>query len=74
VIVLKKTAQQTIDKQKVRPTEGPVVRMELAGGNAAPRAIAVEELPGKSNFFVGNDPAKWRTNVPTYAKVKYEGV
>src|SRR4029077_773659 len=24
--------------------------------------------------FIGNDPAKWRTNVPTYAKVKYEGI
>jgi hypothetical protein len=26
------------------------------------------------NYFIGNDSAKWRTNVPTYAKVKYEGL
>jgi len=32
------------------------------------------ELPGKSNYFIGNDPKKWRTNVPNYAKVKYENV
>src|SRR3989441_764946 len=25
-------------------------------------------------FFVGNDPAKWQTNVPTYAKVQYRDV
>ena len=31
-------------------------------------------MPGKSNYFIGNDPAKWRTNVPTYAKVKYQNV
>ena len=34
----------------------------------------LDELPGKSNYFIGNDPAKWRTNVPTYAKVRYENV
>src|SRR5208337_2745882 len=33
-----------------------------------------EELPGKSNYFIGNDPQKWRTNVPNYAKVRYQGV
>ena len=33
-----------------------------------------DELPGKANYFLGNDPSKWRTNVPTYAKVRYESV
>jgi len=36
--------------------------------------MGADELPGKSNYFIGNDPQKWRTNVPTYAKVKYQGV
>ena len=31
-------------------------------------------MPGKSHYFIGNDPAKWRTNIPTFARVKYEGV
>jgi uncharacterized repeat protein (TIGR01451 family) len=34
----------------------------------------LEELPGKVNYFIGNDPHQWRTNVATYAKVKYENV
>jgi uncharacterized protein (TIGR03437 family) len=34
----------------------------------------LEELPGKSNYFIGKDPGKWRTNVPTYARVKYHEV
>ncbi|MEO5361856.1 MAG: hypothetical protein H7843_15675 [Nitrospirota bacterium] len=34
----------------------------------------IDELPGKSNYFLGNDPEKWRTNVPTYEKVKYESI
>ena len=51
-----------------------VVRMRLVGGNAKGRVVGLDELPGRSNYFIGNDPKKWRTNVPSYAKVKYEGV
>ena len=40
-----------------------------------PEAIdGLEPTGGISNYFIGNDPAKWRTNVPNYAKVKYAGV
>jgi hypothetical protein len=35
---------------------------------------ADEELPDKSHYFVGNHPAAWRTNVLSYAKVRYEDV
>ncbi len=37
-------------------------------------ATGTDELPGKANYFIGNDPRQWHTNVPTYAKVRYEGV
>jgi len=48
--------------------------MKLVGANQAAKVTALEELPGKTNYFVGNDPKRWRTDVPTYGKVKYEGV
>ena len=51
-----------------------VVRMELAGANPGLRVSGAEQLPGTANYFIGNDPAKWHSNVPTYAKVKYSGV
>src|SRR5712691_9997698 len=51
---------------------GTVLRMKLLGANPTPRVIGVEELRGRSNYFVGNDPKKWRANVPTYAKVRYQ--
>ncbi len=85
VIALKKEAprpvelrrlpgRELVEKQKDGSAEGTVVRMELAGANATPRVVGAEELPGRANYFIGNDPTKWRTNIPTYAKVKYEGV
>src|SRR5947207_1635818 len=53
------------------PATGTALRMSFAGANPRPRLTGLEELPGKANYFIGNDPAKWRTNVPTYAKVRY---
>src|SRR2546422_8304365 len=49
-----------------------VLRMTFAGGNPMPRLAGLDELPGKVNYFIGNDAAKWRTNVPTYARVHYQ--
>ena len=54
--------------------QSTVVRMKLVGANPSPRVLGLEELPGKSNYFIGNDPSKWRTHVPHYAKVQYEDV
>ncbi|HEU4786589.1 MAG TPA: hypothetical protein VFS57_04250, partial [Gemmatimonadaceae bacterium] len=51
-----------------------VVRMKLLGANTAARATGLDEQTGKSNYFIGNDPAKWRTNVPNYTKVRFESV
>jgi uncharacterized protein (TIGR03437 family) len=55
--------------------EADVVRMRLAGASGMAAAPAGEErLPGTANYFIGSDPAKWHTGVPTYAKVRYHGV
>jgi len=51
-----------------------VLRMQLVNANPAAKILGVDELPAKSNYFVGNDPKKWHTDVPTYAKIRYEGV
>jgi hypothetical protein len=51
-----------------------VVHMRLVGANPNAKISGIEELPGRSNYFVGKDPSKWRTNVPNYARVKYENV
>ena len=33
-----------------------VLRMRLVGANAKAKITGLEELPSKSNYFVGNDP------------------
>jgi hypothetical protein len=59
---------------ETRLFESSFVRMKTVGANPNPRVIGLDRLPGVTNYFIGNDPAKWRTNVSGYAKVKYEGV
>jgi hypothetical protein len=56
------------------PTADDVIHMRLLGANSHAVAMGAEELPGEFNYFLGNDPRKWRTNVPTYAQVKYQSV
>jgi len=48
-----------------------IVRMRLVGASPAAEIVGEEELPGKSNYFVGNDPEQWRTDVPHYSRVRY---
>jgi Beta-propeller repeat len=72
VVVLKEADH---GRTKSTPSlSGSTIRMQLLGANTTARVVGSEELPGKANYFIGNDPSKWRTNVPTYAKVKYEDV
>jgi len=48
--------------------------MKLVEADRRAKVVGTDELQGKSNHFIGNDPKQWRTNVPNYAKVKYENV
>lgn len=64
----------TKKRERGAKTQTTVLRTKLVGANPASWVVGVEELPGKGHYFIGNDSAKWRTNVPTYAKVEYQNV
>jgi hypothetical protein len=51
-----------------------VLRMKLVGANASAPPRGEEPWPGKVNYIVGNDSSRWRTNIPTFAKVRYHDV
>ena len=71
-----RTTVRGVDPERTEepPLDHVVLRMQLLGANSDPQIVGLEKLPGKSNYFIGNDPEKWRTNVPTYAKAKYKAV
>ena len=51
-----------------------VLRMKLDGARRQAFSQARDPLPGKTNYFTGNDPARWRTNIPTYGRVRFDHV
>ena len=56
------------------PSNETVLGLKLVGSNADVKINGEEELPGRINYLLGNDPSKWRVNVPTFAKVQYRNI
>jgi hypothetical protein len=63
-----------LSQAAAKPVKTDVVRMELLGSAQNAEVAGAEQLPGRANYFIGNDPANWHADVPTYAKVRYTGV
>jgi uncharacterized protein (TIGR03437 family) len=50
------------------------VEVRLAGANRNARTAAVDPLPGRSNYFAGDDPHGWRTDIAQFARIRYRAV
>jgi len=50
------------------------VHIGIDGANPEAQIEALDELPGKSNYFIGSDRSKWRTGIPNYSRVRYRGI
>ncbi len=51
-----------------------VVRWQFIGANRRMRGEGVDPQPGTANYFFDSDPARWRSRIPTYGKVRYKDV
>lgn len=50
------------------------LKLEFVGAPSSAHIVGAEPLPGKINYFIGNDPKHWHTGVPTFARVTYEDI
>jgi hypothetical protein len=50
------------------------MRMSFTSANPLARISGTGEMQGRVNYFIGNDPAAWRTQVPIFAQVKIESL
>src|SRR5690349_9761600 len=55
-------------------TASAVLRMGFVGANSTPAVNGQDELPGKSNYFIGKSEKNWHTHVPSFEKVQYREV
>lgn len=72
-------AQETSSKadaveQSRRNAETAIVRTRFEGANAQPQAEGLDPLPGITNYFIGNVPSDWHTDIVSFSKVRYSEV
>jgi hypothetical protein len=55
-------------------TSSHLLRMRFIGANSEARVSGVDELSGKINYLIGNDPSRWRTSIPTFTRIGVTGL
>ncbi|HEV7475165.1 MAG TPA: SBBP repeat-containing protein [Pyrinomonadaceae bacterium] len=60
--------------ENAKRDSGSVIRMRLEGATSTAQVSGDALLPGKSDYFIGNDPSKWHQGVPQFARVQYRAV
>ncbi len=76
---------ETLATDPGRPSIAPVAHasgseksvalyMEIVGANPAAQPSAADKLPGITNYFIGNDPNEWQTDIASFGRVDYDDV
>jgi hypothetical protein len=83
ITLRKKTPRQTTQNESgpnqsgddhLRSFSAETINMHLVNSSASTRIAGDGPLPGTVNYFLGSDPSRWRSGVPTFKRVKYTGV
>jgi hypothetical protein len=53
---------------------GAALALDFLGADPDATPVAREQLPGKVNYLIGDDPADWQGGLPTYGELVYGGV
>ncbi|HEY0376092.1 MAG TPA: SBBP repeat-containing protein [Pyrinomonadaceae bacterium] len=61
-------------RHAARKRTAAILRMKLKGASPSPPVAGEEVMRARTNYLIGSDPAKWRTEVPRYARVRYAQV
>ncbi len=54
--------------------ENTTIQFRLVGAIRNAPVVGEDQQIGRVNYFIGNDPAKWQTKVPTYSRVRYKNI
>ncbi len=59
-----------VQRDDLPSSRGVMARITFPGSNGV-TPQGVQEMPHRSNYFIGNDPSKWRTGVRSYREIVY---
>lgn len=60
--------------EKFSRLQNHLVKTEWIGSNPQTRSFPFQELNEYTNYFLGNDKSRWRSNVPVFSGVTYQQV
>lgn len=61
-------------REAVLNLQGDSLRLQFVGANPNPTLFGEDRQDATSNYFIGNDPTRWRANVANYGRVIYDDV
>src|SRR5262245_16221645 len=62
----------TLHLQGASANQSATLQIKPVNANPSPKIVGLDQLPGKSNYIIGSDRTRWRTNIPNYARARYE--
>lgn len=66
-------SQQSTEKE-ARAAADSILTILLRNAKPQQGINGEDRLPGTINYLIGSDPTKWKTAIPTFAKVRYTGI
>ena len=57
-----------------KSAQSALLRLQLVGSDANAGAEGLNQLHSTVNYLIGNDPSRWRANLPTFGRVRYKEV
>jgi hypothetical protein len=67
-------SESVLNHARLAQENTSVFRVQLVNADRTAAVTGLNQLPGRTNYLRGNDPAKWTTGVPSFAKVQYKNV
>jgi hypothetical protein len=56
------------------PARGHAYTLHFEGAQAGCRPQGEEAVPGRRNYYLGDNPRHWASNVPGFRRVRYDGL
>lgn len=56
------------------PDPYAILRLRFLGADTSAQIEGLDQQPGVSNYYIGNEPTKWRTNVPHFSCVRFKNL
>lgn len=72
--LLPSEAVLTVSERTTSGLQKAGIEMRLKSANTNAKPLGVDELPGHSNYFIGNNPSRWLRNIPQFSRVQYHDV